>query len=119
MHPPMDIGVFAGREVAHRVQNLARLLRRSGVVEIDQRLAVDFLGQYLEILARCAGIEGRLDAGQGRHNAFTIARGKASSTDCQKVSRIASFSMPSTASLRKARRSMLRASFSGIPRARR
>jgi hypothetical protein len=42
MQAAMDIGVFVAVGVGDRIDDLARLLGGSGIVEIDQRLAVDF-----------------------------------------------------------------------------
>ena len=45
----MDVGVARLHGVHHGVDHRARLLRRGGVVEIDQRLAVDLLRQDREL----------------------------------------------------------------------
>ena len=47
----MHVGVFGGVGLLDAVEHLFRLLRRGGVVEIDERLAVDLHRQGREILA--------------------------------------------------------------------
>jgi hypothetical protein len=47
----MDVGVVALVVIDQRLNHRARFLRRGGVVEIDQRLAVDFLVQDREVRA--------------------------------------------------------------------
>ena len=52
MDAAMDIGVVVLVVMHERVNDRARLLGGGGVVEIDQRLAVDFLVQNREIRAK-------------------------------------------------------------------
>ncbi len=40
MNAPMHVGVSAGVHVHHRIDHLPRSLRRGGIIQIDQRLAV-------------------------------------------------------------------------------
>ncbi len=75
MHPAMDVGVFAFREVAHAVQNLARLLRRCRAIEIDQWLAINRLVEDREIFALGGGVELGLDGfGLRRHDTRSNAQ---------------------------------------------
>ena len=116
MHPAMHIRVFAAREIAHRVQNLLRLLRRGRAIQINQRLAVHRLGENLEIGAGRQRIEAGLDGfGDRRHDNPPSA----ASTACHTEARTVSFSIWSTASPIKARINSARASVSGMPRERR
>ena len=50
MQPAMHVGVFALVGLGHAVEHRIRLLRRRGVVEIDQRLAIDLQRQRRKIL---------------------------------------------------------------------
>ncbi len=118
MHAAMHIGIFVAGEFAHGVQHGARLLRRGGIVEIDQRPAIDFATEDFEIAARGMDVEGRCvaDFGFGTHDATCAS---AASTTFQTTARMASSSISETASWTKARISSPRASASGMPRARR
>src|SRR5690606_7377124 len=49
VQPAMHIGVFVAVGVRYGIDDGLRLLRRSAVVEIDQRLAVDLTRQDREI----------------------------------------------------------------------
>ena len=51
MQAAMHIGIFVGIGMLNRVDHDLRLLRRGAVVEIDQRLAVDFPRQDREVAA--------------------------------------------------------------------
>src|SRR5690606_11494635 len=42
VQPAMNIGIFLFIGLAHAVEDCARLLGGGGIVEIDERLAVDF-----------------------------------------------------------------------------
>src|SRR4051812_19466455 len=48
--PPMDIGVLGSVKSGDGIDHDLRLLSGSGVVEVDQRLAVDAFTQYGEVL---------------------------------------------------------------------
>ena len=61
MHAAMDVGIIRLVELVHGVENALRLLGGGGVIEIDQRFAVDALVQHGELQARIA----RVDAGFG------------------------------------------------------
>ena len=52
VHAAMDVGVIQLVELVHGVQNHLRFLGGGGVIQIDQRLAVDVLIQYGEVLTR-------------------------------------------------------------------
>ena len=56
MDAAMDIGIVVFVVMAERVNHRARFLRCGGVVEIDQRLAVDFLIEDREVLPQCSPI---------------------------------------------------------------
>ena len=49
MQPAMHVGVLRGVGLLQPIEHRARLLRRGGVVEVDERLAVNLLGQNREI----------------------------------------------------------------------
>ena len=51
MQAAMDVGVFVRIGMLDGVEHRLRLLRRRAVVEIDQRLAVDFARQDREVAA--------------------------------------------------------------------
>ena len=51
MHAAMDVGVILLHHLAHGVDDLARLLRRGAIVEIDERTAMDAPCQDGEIPA--------------------------------------------------------------------
>ena len=54
----MHVGVFALVGLRHAIEHLPRLLRRGGVVEIDQRLAVDLQRQRRKIRAHAVDVVG-------------------------------------------------------------
>jgi hypothetical protein len=58
MQSAMHIGVFGGVGVRDAFQHRAWLLRRGGVVEIDERLAVDLHGEDGKILANALDVVG-------------------------------------------------------------
>ena len=51
MQTAVNVGVFLRIDVLDRVEHRPGLLRRRGIVQIDQRLAVDLARQDREILA--------------------------------------------------------------------
>jgi hypothetical protein len=53
----VDVGVVRLVEVGDGVEDLARLLRRRGVVQVDQGLAVHVLLQRREVLPDLGGVE--------------------------------------------------------------
>ena len=55
----MDVGVVFFVIVADRFDDGERLLRRGGVVEINERFAVDALMQHREVAADALDIEGQ------------------------------------------------------------
>src|SRR3984893_6013145 len=50
MQSPMNIGVFGGVGVSHAIENGFRLLRRGGVIEVDERLAIYLKRQDRKVL---------------------------------------------------------------------
>ena len=54
---PMDVGVVSRVEVRHRLDHRERLVRRGGVVQPDERLAVDALVQCREFAAHRVHVE--------------------------------------------------------------
>src|SRR5258707_15309059 len=69
----MNVGVVVAIVVVHGLQHRQRLLRGSGVVQIDQRLAVDFLEQDGKILTHFFHIK-RAGSGGGLNGAFGWTR---------------------------------------------
>src|SRR5579863_6695414 len=59
MQAAMHIGIFVIGRLDHAVDDLAWLLRRSSIIEIDERLAIDLRRQDREILAEAHDIERR------------------------------------------------------------
>ena len=102
MHAAMDIGVIGRREIAHPVQHLPRLLRRSRIVEIDELLAIDLAAEDFEIPAHGFGIEPGANFRRRAHAAAPACI-SAASTTVHTAPRTASFSICETASSRKAR----------------
>ena len=66
MQAPMDVGIFLAIGALHGVQHRLGLLRRGGVVQIDQRLAIDLARQDREILADFRDVE------RGCHRAVSL-----------------------------------------------
>ena len=58
MDAAMDVGIVVFVIMHQRVNHRARFLRRGGVVEINQRLAVDLLVEDREILAQFCPVNG-------------------------------------------------------------
>ncbi len=44
-HPPVNVGLVGEIHIFYSLDNLARRLRRSGIVEIHQRLPINFTSQ--------------------------------------------------------------------------
>ncbi len=61
MQAAMHVGVFRGVGLLDAVEHRPRLLRRGGVVEIDERLAVDRHGEDREVLAHFRDVEAAVD----------------------------------------------------------
>ncbi|MNN38449.1 hypothetical protein D3C81_1524460 [compost metagenome] len=101
MQAPVDVGVAALHRRDQGVDHRTRLLRRGGVVQIDQRLAVHLSRQDRELRPRGVGIK------NSHRRAVSHAR---------TTSLAASSSMRSTTSNRKAWTSRARASSAGMPR---
>ena len=66
MNAPVDVRIVVLVIMHQRVNDLARLLRRGGVVQIDQRLAVNLLVQYRKILPQ------GLPVGDGAHRVIRL-----------------------------------------------
>ena len=116
MQAAMHVGVFAGIGLHHAVEHRLRLLRGGGVVEIDQRLAIDLQRQRREILPHLRHVIGAVA------DRRMLGHALASSQRCAAViasSRRSSLTMDSIASPTNAWISSAWASFSERPRARR
>ena len=110
----MHVGVFCGVGLLQPIEHRLRLLRRGGVVEIDQRLAIDLHRQDRKILADAGDVVGAVaDRRMHGHPRASSHVGAASIS----ASRRPSCSIASTASPTKAWISSASASFSGMPRA--
>ena len=57
MNAAMDVGVVVLVIIAQRLDDCARLLRGRGVIEINQRMAMDLLIQDRKIGAQCSPID--------------------------------------------------------------
>jgi len=69
MQSPMHVGVFGGVGVVEPIEHRLRLLRRGGVVEIDERLAIDLHGEDGKILADAGDVIGAVgDRRMHRHH---------------------------------------------------
>ncbi len=116
MQAAMHVGVFRGVGLLDAVEHRLRLLRGSGVVEIDQRLAIDLHAENREILADAVDVVGAV-AHRGMHS-VSLPRALSQATTCAiSASRRPACSMPSIASPTKACTSSASASRSGMPRA--
>src|ERR1019366_4968202 len=60
MQTAMNIGVFVIGRVDHAVDDFPRFLRRRGIIEVNQRLAMDLGRKDWEILAQTGDIERRV-----------------------------------------------------------
>ena len=60
VHPAVHVGVVVEVVAGDRVDHGARLLRRRGVVEIHERLAVDFLVEDGKVLPHPLDVHGAL-----------------------------------------------------------
>ena len=115
MQAAMHVGVFRRIGLLDAVEHRLRLLRRRGVVEIDQRLAIDLHGEDREILADAIDVVGAV-ADRRMHR--QLPRFLSHATTCSiSASRNPACSMPSIASPTKACTSSASASISGMPRA--
>ena len=118
----MDVGVFVLVGVHEPVEDGLRLLRRGGVVEIDERLAVRALGQDREILPDLLDV---VRGGGGSHGVVHASasdglRPLAASqarNEARKASASFSSSTRSMASAPNASSSIASASSFGMPRA--
>src|ERR1700733_4131495 len=119
MNAAMNIGVFGLGELRHGREDASRLLRRSRIVEIGERLAINLAGQDLELSPRAIDVERQRLFQLDIHVTSSNALERWFSMEFQMVARILSSEISATASSRKARTSSSRDSASGIPRARR
>ena len=128
MHAPVDVGVVALVDRGLGLDHRARLLRRGGVVEVDERLAVDGLAQDREIPAHPLHVQGARRRGRGgvvggrAHASASWICAAWGSRDWRKAVRpvrIASTWIRPTTSLAKAKVKSARAAASSIPRERR
>ena len=110
----VDVGVVAAVELVERVEHRPGLVRRRGVVKIDQRLAVDFLLKRREVSAQCHAVERRC-----AHAASANIPGSRATTACVSSSRSRSSLMRRTISAAKESTSIRRASSWARPRDRR
>src|ERR1051326_4211313 len=51
MHAPVDVGIVVTIVIFNRIDHRQRLLRGSGVIQVNQRFAVHFLVQYRKLPA--------------------------------------------------------------------
>ncbi len=127
MRRAMDVRVVVPVVVVQRVQDLPRLLRRVGVVEVDQRPAVHDLAEDGEVRPDLLDVEGRgfSKLGHGRRRSggtevppyFTASAGIAArSQRSRRVRSGSNFTRP-TMSPAKLRMSIERASARVMPRA--
>src|SRR6185437_14238816 len=117
MQPAMHVGVFGFVGLGHAVEYRKRLLRGSGVVEIDELLAIDLKRQRGKILPQPRDVVGTIgNGGMGSHDALASSQRPA---DMTAISRRSSLAIDSMASPTKAWISSAWASFSESPRARR
>ena len=61
MQAAMDVGIFLGVALHDGIEHGLWLLRRGGVVEIDQGLAIDLAREDGKVAADCLDIEARRD----------------------------------------------------------
>ncbi len=112
----MHVGILGGVGVFEPVEHGARLLRRGGIVEIDQRLAVNLERQRRKILADPVHIVAAvLDRGV-HHACFFLARSHSAAAPIS-ASFTPSCAIVSIASPTKAWISSASASACGMPRA--
>src|SRR5262249_40532050 len=99
MQPAMYVGVFGGIGVVQPVEHRLRLLRRGGVVEVDERLAIDLHRKDGKVRADALDVIGAV--GDGRMHRHPRASSQATTRSIS-ASRKPACSMPSTASPTKA-----------------
>ena len=115
MQAAVDVGVFGRVGVLQAVEHGLRLLRRGGVVEIDERLAVDLHRQRGKVRADAVHVVGAIgDCGMHRFHAFiTLVPPAIAAVASISASRRPACSMPSIASPMNAWISSASASFGG------
>ena len=114
MQPAMHVGILRGVGLVQAIEHRLRLLRRGGVVEIDERLAVNLGGENGEIRADTVHVIGAVGDRRMHHEPRALSQAATASVN---TSRKPACSMPSTASPRKAWMSNASASAAGMPRA--
>ena len=72
MQAPVDIRIILLHRLAHALEHSLGLLGGSGIIEIDQGLAIDFPRQDGEILADAGDVESRADFLLGRHGLVSL-----------------------------------------------
>src|SRR5262249_37614136 len=113
MQATMHVGVFGRIGLVQAIEHGLGLLRRRGVVEINERLAIDLHRQRRKIVAELGDVV--VAVGDcGMHHALALSQAITASIS---VSRRPACSMPSIASPTKASTSSAAASGSGMPRA--
>ena len=103
VHAAMDVGVVLGVAAHHRVDDGLRLLRRGGVVEIDERLAVDLLVQDGEVLPDSLDVEGRRDAAPCAWRRVLLDMGQTRRQDAFQICRAPARSSPGSGCRRRTR----------------
>src|SRR5262249_6220611 len=109
----VHVGVFFRVGLLNTVEHGLRLLRRSSIVEVDKRLAVNLTRESGEVRAYARDVVGTVGHG-GVHQALAFSQ---AATWPSNASRRPACSIPSIASPTKAWISKASASFAGIPRA--
>ena len=117
MQPAMHVGVFGLVGFGHAVEHGSRLLRRGGVVEIDQLLAIDLQRQRRKILPDAGDIVGTVR--DRRMHGHSPRRQPALRRRDRELTQVVIERCDSIASPTKAWISSACASFSESPRARR
>ncbi len=116
VHVGIDLAVVGRDRLDHR----HRLLRGRGVVEVDQRLAVDLLREDRELGAQAPGIEGRNGGCTGRRHegspCSTSARPNQPVSTARSATPSGSIGMSLTSSLMKPKPSSTSASRRPMPR---
>ena len=119
MQAPMDIRIILLHRLAHALEHCLGLLGGSGIIEIDQWLAIDFARQDREVAADGGDIVSRLDGALGNGHMALLWVVSHLPAKSDRASRMPSWLTPSNASATKAPISMDLASASDMPRERR
>ena len=121
MHRTADIGVVTPVEGVHRIDHRQRLLRGVGVVEIHQRLAVDFAHQHREVGAHALPVGGSAGGRERRRRGQVHAMPACCSawSRCRASAAVSASPSAASGSWQNAALSMARACSAGTPRERR